>query len=179
MKNLAKQHQFLEQLVHFQIKDQLNEEQTKGLYAILDSFLKEPEASDYILELIAVRIIKLNVDYEAYVSALIFKTLPDEFTKGDLIHLEDEFYHYIEKELYGKGLDKRLTQKLIEQTIKQNPQMTHSMAEKKALGNWGWLLPHALTQLVMDKIIDSLDNAKTEANRGKKKGRSIRIKKMD
>ncbi|MCK5698151.1 MAG: hypothetical protein KAI02_08320 [Gammaproteobacteria bacterium] len=179
MKNLEKQHQFLEQLIHFQIQDQFNEEQTKSLYIALNAFLTKPDASDYVLELIAVRIIKLSVDYEAYVSALIFKTLPDECTKAELLQLEEEFYHYIEKELYGKGLDKRLTQKLIEQIIKQNPKITHSMAEKKVLCNWGWLLPHALTQLVMDKIIDLLDNAKTEANRGKKKGRSIRIKKMD
>lgn len=179
MGNLAKQHQFLEKLIDFQIKGHLNEEQTDALFVAINSFLKAPDASDYTLESIAVRIVKMGVDYEAYVSALMFKTLPDEFTKGALVELEDEFYTYIEKELYGKGLDKRITQKLIEQISKQNPKLTPVMAEKKAMGNWGWLLPHSLTQLVIDQIIEFIENAKIEANRGKKKGRKIRIKKMD
>lgn len=179
MGNLSQQHQFLEKLIDYQIKRHLSKEQADGLYVVIDSFLKEPEASDYTLELIAVRIVKMGVDYEAYVSALIFKTLPDEFTKKELVKLEEEFYRYIEKELYGKGLDRRITIKLIEQISKQNPKLSNNMAEKKAMGNWGWLLPHALTQLVMDRIIESIDNAKVAANRGKKKGRKIRIKKMD
>ncbi len=175
---LAKKHQFLEHLINFQIEEYLNYEQKKALYCSLNAFLKAPEASDYTLESIATRIIKMGVDYEAYVSVLIFKMLPDEFTKGNLVQLEDEFYAYIEKELHGKGLDKRITQKLIDQIAKQNPQLDKRMAEKKALGNWGWLLPHALTQLVLDYIISTIDDAKLEANRGKKKGRKIRIKKM-
>jgi len=179
VKKLAQQHQFLQQLITFQIKDQLNESQTARLYNSLNSFLKDPDASDYVLELIAVRIVKLGVDYEAYVSALIFKNLPDEFTKADLVQLEDEFYQYIEKELYGKGLDQRITEKLVAQISKQNPQLEHSMAEKKALGNWGWLLPHALTQLVIDTILETLENAKVEASKANNKGRKIRIKKMD
>lgn len=179
MGNLAKQHQFLEKLIDFQIKGHLNKEQEQALYAEINSFLKSPDASDYVLESIAVRIVKLGVDYEAYVSALMFKTLPDEFTKGELVKLEDEFYTYIEKELYGKGLDKRISQKLIEQISKQNPNLNQLMAEKKAMGNWGWLLPHSLTQLVIDHINNDVENAKIEANRGKKKGRKIRIKKMD
>jgi len=179
MGNLTKQHQFLEKLIELQIKDHLNKEQTDILYASIDSFLKAPAASDYTLESIAVRIVKMSVDYEAYVSALIFRTLPDEFTKAELVKLEEEFYTYIEKELYGKGLDKRITEKLIGQISKQNPGLNDAMAEKKAMGNWGWLLPHALTQLVIDQIIESIDNAKVEANKGKKKGRKIRIKKMD
>ncbi len=179
MGNLSKQHQFLEKLIDYQIKNHLNNDQTDNLYALIDSFLKSPEASDYTLESIAIRIVKMGVDYEAYVSALIFKTLPDEFTKLELVKLEEELYSYIEKELYGKGLDKRITQQLIEQISKQNPELNKNMAEKKAMGNWGWLLPHALTQLVIDKIVETIDNAKIEANRGKKKGRKIRIKKMD
>ena len=179
MGNLTKQHQFLEKLIDFQIQGHLNDAQIKLLYTSINSFLKKPDATDYTLESIAVRIVKLGVDYEAYVSALIFKTLPDEFTKKELVKLEEEFYTYIEKELYGKGLDQRITLKLIEQIRKQNPKLNESMAEKKAMGNWGWLLPHALTQLVIDQIIESIDYAKTEANRGKKKGRTIRIKKMD
>ncbi|MDX2504593.1 MAG: hypothetical protein QNL62_08975 [Gammaproteobacteria bacterium] len=121
----------------------------------------------------------MGVDYEAYVSALIFKTLPDEFTKRELVKLEDEFYSYIEKELYGKGLDRRISEKLIAQISNQYPQLSTTMVEKKAMGNWGWLLPHALTQLVIDRIIELIDTAKVEANKGKKKGRTIRIKKMD
>lgn len=179
MGNLTKQHQFLEKLIDYQIYGHLNKEQTGILYKSIDSFLKEPQASDYTLESIAVRIVKMGVDYEAYVSALIFKTLPDEFTKRELVKLEEEFYSYIEKELYGKGLDKRITVKLIEQISRQNPELNDNMAEKKALGNWGWLLPHALTQLVIDQIIETIDKAKVEANKGKKKGRKIRIKKMD
>lgn len=179
MGNLTKQHQFLDKLINLQIKGHLNKEQTDLLYVSINSFLQEPEASDYTLESIAVRIVKMGVDYEAYVSALVFKTLPDEFTKKELVKLEEEFYSYIERELYGKGLDQRITIKLIEQICKQNPKLNEKMAEKKAMGNWGWLLPHALTQLVIDRIIESIDKAKVEANRGKKKGRTIRIKKMD
>ncbi len=179
MENLPKQHQFLEKLIASQIKGHLNEEQKKSLYRTINSFLKEPDATDYTLESIAVRIVKMGVDYEAYVSALIFRTLPDEFTKKELVELEEDLYHYIEKELYGKGIDKCITLQLIEQISKQNPGLSNKMAEKKAMGNWGWLLPHALTQLVIDRIIESIENAKVEANRGKKKGRKIRIKKMD
>ncbi|MCU7939873.1 MAG: hypothetical protein KZQ64_10990 [gamma proteobacterium symbiont of Bathyaustriella thionipta] len=179
MGNLSKHHQFLEKLINFQVKEHLNKEQRKALYVSINSFLKAPDASDYTLGSIAVKIVKMGVDYEAYVSALMFKTLPDEFTKGELVHLEDEFYTYIEKEIYGKGLDMRITQKLIEQISKQNPTLNQVMAEKKAMGNWGWLLPHALTQLVIEQIIDYMENAKIEASRGKRKGRKIRIKKMD
>jgi len=179
MGKLEQQHQFLEKLIAYQIIDQLNDEQAGLLYDSIESFLQEPEATDYILESIAIRIVKLGVDYEAYVSALIFKTLPDEFTKRELVELEDSLYRYIEKELYGKGLDQRISNKLLEQISKQNPNLDAKMVEKKAMGNWGWLLPHALTQLVIDKIIELIDNAKTEANKGKRKGRKIRIKKMD
>lgn len=178
MGKLEKQHQFLEKLIDYQVINQLNDEQAEILYASIASFLKEPEATDYNLETIAVRIVKMGVDYEAYVSALIFKTLPDEFTKRELLELEDGLYRYIEKQLYGKGLDKRISEKLLQQISRQNPQLNAKMVEKKAMGNWGWLLPHALTQLVIDKIIELIDSAKTEANKGNRKGRTIRIKKM-
>ncbi|MDX2503858.1 MAG: hypothetical protein QNL62_05215, partial [Gammaproteobacteria bacterium] len=84
MEKLAKQHQFLEKLIDFQIKNQLNNEQGGSLYKRIAAFLQDPETSDYTLESIAIRIVKMGVDYEAYVSALIFKTLPDEFTKREL-----------------------------------------------------------------------------------------------
>lgn len=179
MGKLLKQYQFLEKLIDFQINNQLNHDQSDLLYTSITSFLNDPQATDYTLDSIAIRIVKMGVDYEAYVSALIFKTLPDEFTKRDLVRLEDELYSYIEKELYGKGLDNRISQKLIALINKQNPKLSSLMAEKKAMGNWGWLLPHALTQLVIDKLIELIDNAKIEANKGKTKGRKIRIKKMD
>ncbi len=179
MANLAKQHSFLEQLIEYQIHEHLNREQAKQLYQNIIVFLREPEASDYTLDSIAVRIVKLGVNYEAYVSALMFKSLPDEFTKRELVKLEDEIYTYIEKEIYGKGLDKRLSNKLIEQVSKDKPELSAVMVKKKALGNWGWLLPHALTQLLIDRIVELIDQAKTEADRGNKKGRKIRIKKMD
>ena len=99
MGNLTKQHQFLEKLIEYQIKSHLNEQQADILYQSIERFLKEPEASDYTLESIAVRIVKMGVDYEAYVSALIFRTLPDEFTRRELVDLEEELYTYIEKEL--------------------------------------------------------------------------------
>ena len=178
MAYLSKQHQFLERLINGHTTSVLDAAQTKILYQNLVHYLKAPEASEYTLELIAIRIVKMGVDYEAYVSALIFKMLPNEFTKGELVQIEDEFYQYIEKELYGKGLDKKITEKLIEYIIKQNPKLEPSLAEKKAMGNWGWLLPHALTQLVIDAIMELLEQAKIEANKGKKKGRVIRIKKM-
>ena len=179
MKKLAKQHQFLEKLINFQIKNQLNNEQAGLLFASIEAFLREPEATDYTLDTIAIRIVKMGVDYEAYVSALIFKTLPDEFTKRELVKLEDEFYSYIEKELFKKDLDQRISQKLIEHISKQNPKLNAVMVEKKAMGNWGWLLPHALTQLIIEKILELIDQAKNEANKDNKKGRTIRIKKMD
>lgn len=179
MANLTKQHQFLEQLIDYQIYNQLNTEQAKQLYKKISKFLRKPDATDYTLDGIATRIVKMSVDYEAYVSALIFKSLPDEFTKRELVKLEDEIYAYIEKEIYGKGLDRRLSDKLIEQVARDKPELSPAMVEKKALGNWGWLLPHALTQLLIDRIVELIDQAKTEANRGKKKGRVIRIKKMD
>ncbi len=179
MIHLSKQQQILEQLIDYQIHDQLNEEQTSTLYQKIAKFLREPDATDYTLECIATRIIKMGVDYEAYVSALIFKSLPDEFTKRDLVKLEDEIYAYIEKEVYGKGLDKRLSEQLLKQVARDKPQLSPAMVEKKALGNWGWLLPHALTQLLIDRIMEFVDHAKTESNRSKKKGRKIRIKKMD
>jgi hypothetical protein len=179
MGNLAKQHQFLEKLIDFQINNQLNTQQSEDLYRTISNYLKEPDASDYALESIAVRITKMGVDYEAYVSALIFKMLPDEFSKGELLKLEDELYGYIEKELYGKGLDRRISEKLIAQVIKEKPEIKAELAEKKAMGNWGWLLPHALTQLVIDKVLELMETARLEANKGKKKGRKIRIKKMD
>jgi len=179
MGNLPKQYHCLEQLTEFQIKNQLNNEQASQLYQSIAAFLDDPGATDYTLETIAIRIVRMGVDYENYVSALIFKTLPDEFTKRELVKLEDELYSYIEKELYGKGLDQRISEKLVEQVCKDNPGLNDTMAEKKAMGNWGWLLPHALTQLVIDKIVELIDNAKIEANKGKKKGRKIRIKKMD
>lgn len=179
MGNLAKQYQCLEKLTEFQIKNQLNNAQAGQLYQSMAAFLQEPDATDYTLESIATRIVNMGVDYEAYVSALIFKALPDEFTKRELVNLEDELYSYIEKEVYGKGLDQRIGEKLVERIHKDNPKLSDLMAEKKAMGNWGWLLPHALTQLVIDKILELIDNAKTAANKGKQKGRKIRIKKMD
>ena len=179
MENLGKRHQFLENLINYQIINQLNDEQTKHLYQSIKSFLKDPKATDYTLETIAVRIVRLGVDYEAYVSALIFKTLPDDFTKRELAELEEGLYDYIKKKLYGKGLDKRISEKLIAQIRQQNPKLSAAMVEKKAMGNWGWLLPHALTQLVFDHIVDLIDKAKTEANRSKRKGRKIRLKNMD
>ena len=178
MEKLGKQYQFLESLINYQIADQLNDDQSKELYHLIKKYLKEPTASDYTLERIAVRIVSLGVDYEAYVSALIFKTLPDEFTKRQLLELEEGLYHYIEKKLYGKGLDQRISEKLIAQISQQYPKLSKAMVEKKAMGNWGWLLPHALTQLLIDKIAELVDAAKTEANRHKRKGRKIRLKKM-
>lgn len=179
MNKLSKQHQFLEKLIDYQIEKKLNPEQTERLYQVIGEFLSAPQASDYTLESITTRIVKLSVDYEAYISALIFKTLPDQFTKQELVKLEEEIYAYIKKELEGKELDKTISRKLEEHIIKANPKLSTKMAQKKALGNWGWLLPHALIQLLIDKINDLINEAVIEANKGKRKGRTIRIKKMD
>jgi hypothetical protein len=179
MNKLSKQHQFLEKLIDYQIEKKLNAEQSEKLYQAIGKFLSVPQASDYILESITTRIIKLGVDYEAYISSLIFKTLPEQFTKQELVRLEEEIYDYIKKELEGRELDKIISRKLEEHTIKANPGLSLKMAQKKALGNWGWLLPHALTQLVIDNINNLINEAVVEANKGKRKGRTIRIKKMD
>ena len=91
--------------------------------------------------------------------------MPEKFTKQELVFLEEEIYAYIKKELEGKKLDKTISRKLEEHIIRANPDLSPSMAKKKALGNWGWLLPHALTQLVIDKIIELIDEAVVEANK--------------
>ncbi|MCU7837722.1 MAG: hypothetical protein KZQ83_21090 [gamma proteobacterium symbiont of Taylorina sp.] len=179
MEKLGKQHQFLEKLIDGQIINRLDDQQAQLLYQSIQSYLKTPDATEYSLESIAARILKMGVDYEAYVSALIFKILPVEFTKRDLLDLEEGLYRYVEKEFYGKGLDQRICKKLLALLSLQNPDLDAKMVERKAMGNWGWLLPHALTQLVIDKIVELVDNAVTDANRSKTKGRKIRIKKMD
>ncbi len=179
MHKLSRQHQFLEKLIDCQIENKLNNEQSERLYCDIAEFLSLPQASDYTLESITTRIVKLGVDYEAYISALIFKALPEQFTRKDLLKLEEEIYVYIKKELEGKELDQTISRKLEEHIIKANPKLSPSMAKKKALGNWGWLLPHALTQLVIDKINALISEAVIQANKGHRKGRTIRIKKMD
>jgi hypothetical protein len=178
MGHLLKHCQVLEKLIDCQIMGCLDERQREILYRLIITFLQEPSISEYKLQLIAVQIIKMGVDYELYVSSLIFRMLPDEFTKRELGQLEEELYNFIEKELQGKGFDQRITLELIQQVTKLYPHLNQAMAKRKVLGNWGWLLPHALTQLVINHLMELIDKAKLEANQGKNKKRIIRIKKM-
>ena len=124
MKKLSKQHQFLQKLIDYQVENKLNTEQSEKLYRDISTFLSSPQASDYVLETITTRIVKLGVDYEAYISALIFKNLPEQFTKQELVCLEEEIYAYIKKELEGKKLDKTISRKLEEHIIRANPDLS-------------------------------------------------------
>ena len=121
--------------------------------------------------------IQLGANYESYVSALLFKLMPDDFTRKELMSLEEELYRYIEKELYGKGADKIFTAKLIQQTSKLFPDISVTLAEKKAIGNCGWLIPHALMHLIIEAILKKIQMALLEDKKVNRKGK-IRIKKM-
>jgi len=167
----------LTKLINHHINKQLAAKDINALYKDIESYLNDPIAADFKLEVIAVQVIQLGANYESYVSALLFKTMPDDFTRKELTALEEELYRFIEKELYGKGVDKIFTTKLIEQTIKLFPDTPAKMAEKKAIGNWGWLIPHALMHLIIEAILKKIQMAILEDKKVNRKGR-IRIKKM-
>ncbi|MFK5984043.1 MAG: hypothetical protein QM479_01275 [Pseudomonadota bacterium] len=164
-------------LIDYHVRGQLNSKRNNALYLEISNYLKDPDIDDFKLEVIAIKIIQLGANYESFVSALLFKSMPDNFTRKELLALEAELYRYIEKELYGKGMDKLFTQKLIEQTLIFSPEISPALAEKKAIGNWGWLIPHALTQIVIEAIFKKIQAAILEHKKVNRKGR-IRIKKM-
>ena len=177
MNGLGKRFTNLEKLIEHQTNGQLKDSDYKELIQRIKKYLNKPNVDEYKLDVVASKIINLGADYEAFVSALIFKTLPDHFNRKELIDLEEELYGYIEKEVYGKGLDKVIANKLEMHTITQNPQMSESLARKKAMGNWGWLIPHALTQVVVEYILRQINQAVLEAKKGNRKGK-IRLKKV-
>ena len=174
---LGKKFTELEKLIEHQINAQLKEADYKKLLGKIKRYLNDPGVEEYKLDVLASKIINLGADYEAYVSALIFKTMPDNFSRKELVDLQEELYTYIEKDVYGKGLDNVIASKLEQHTITQNPQLSESLARKKALGNWGWLIPHALTQIVLEFILRQISEAVLEAKKGNRKGK-IRLKKM-
>jgi len=167
----------LTKLIDHHINKHLATKGINALYKHIGLYLKDPIAEDFKLEVIAVQVIQLGANYESYVSVLLFKSMPDSFTRKELIALEEELYRYIEKELYGKGMDKIFTAKLIQQTIKLFPDISASLAEKKAIGNWGWLIPHALMHLIIEAILKKIQMAILEDKKVNRKGK-IRIKKM-
>lgn len=177
LSSLGAQFVHLEKLIEHQSNGQLKPDAYKAMLKSIKGYLQEPEVDEYKLEVVASKIINLGADYEAFVSALVFKTLPDQFTRKELVQLEEELYHYIEKEVYGKGLDKVIAAKLEQHTIMMNPEISESLAKKKALGNWGWLIPHALTQIVVEFILRQINDAILEAKKGNRKGK-IRLKKV-
>lgn len=165
----------LTKLIDHHVSNQLAAKDIKALYKDIGLYLKDPTVEDFKLEVIAVKVIQLGANYESFVSALLFKAMPDNFTRKELSALEEELYSYIEKELYGKGADKVFTAKLVQQTRKLFPDIPRSMAEKKAVGNWGWLIPHALTQLIIEAVLKKIQMALLEDKKVHRKGR-IRIK---
>jgi len=177
LSGLKKQFAELEKLIAHQTNKQLKESSYNELLQRIQKYLDSPLVEDYKLDVVASKIINLGADYEAYVSALIFKTLPDHFTRKELVELEEELYSYIEKDVYGKGLDKEIAWKLEQHTVAQNPQLSESLARKKAMGNWGWLIPHALTQIVIEYILRQINDAVLEVKKGNRKGK-IRLKKI-
>ncbi|MFK5894048.1 MAG: hypothetical protein QM504_12575 [Pseudomonadota bacterium] len=176
---INKDNRFVEltKLVDYHIGNQLNSKQLNSLYRDISRYLNAPDSDDFKLEVIAVKVIQLGANYESYVSALLFKSMPENFTRKELQTLEEELYRYIEKDLYGKGMDKLFTNKLIEQTLRLVPNSTRALTEKKAIGNWGWLIPHALTQVIIEAILKKIQMAVLEDKKINRKGR-IRIKKM-
>jgi hypothetical protein len=167
----------LTKLINHHINQKLSAKDINSLYKDIGAYLNDPIAEDFKLEVIAVQVIQLGANYEPYVSALLFKAMPDDFTRKELKALEDELYQYIEKELYGKGADKIFTAKLVQQTKKLFPNTPSTMLEKKAIGNWGWLIPHALIQLIIEAILKKIQMAVLEDKKINRKGK-IRIKKM-
>ncbi len=176
---IIKQKKFTEfkKLIDHHVNGQLDEKRNAALYKDISTYLKSPLIDDFKLEMIAVKIIQLGANYESFVSALIFKSMPDNFTRLELIALEDELYQYIEKELYGKGIDKTVTTKLIQQTLKSTPDISKSLAEKKAIGNWGWLVPHALSQVIIEAVLKKIKSALLDDKKINRKGK-IRLKKF-
>jgi hypothetical protein len=176
---MIKEKRFIElkKLIDYHIAKQLNSKQENDLYKDISDYLNAPVVDDFKLEVIAVKVIQLGANYESFVSSLLFKSMPEDFTRKELQLLEEELYHYIEKDLYGRGMDKRFTTKLIEQTLKLVPNKTEALTKKKAIGNWGWLIPHALMQVIVEAILKKIQTALLEDKRINRKGR-IRIKKM-
>jgi hypothetical protein len=99
---LNKDKRFIEltKLIDHHINKQLAAKDINALYKDIKSYLNDPIAEDFKLEVIAVQVIQLGANYESYVSALLFKSMPDDFTRKELTALEEELYRYIEKELY-------------------------------------------------------------------------------
>jgi len=167
----------LTKLIDHHIDKKIPAKNINALYKDITLYLQDPMIEDFKLEVIAVKVIQLGANYESYVSALLFKAMPDNFTRKELMALEDELYLYIEKELYGKGADKIFTSKLVQQTLKLFPDTPAAMAKKKAVGNWGWLIPHALIHLITEAILKKIQLTLLEDKKINRKGK-IRIKKM-
>ncbi len=111
---MIKEKRFIElkKLIDYHIAKQLNSKQENDLYKDISDYLNAPVVDDFKLEVIAVKVIQLGANYESFVSSLLFKSMPEDFTRKELQLLEEELYHYIEKDLYGRGMDKRFTTNL-------------------------------------------------------------------
>ena len=155
----------------------LNDKQKKSVSTAIARFIKKPSVDDYKLSVIANKMIAINTDYDDYVSVSIFKQLPDFYTLKMLAELEEKLYLFIKANILGSPLDKNFTSILIKETMHKFPDLNLAHAKQKALGNWGWLLPHALMHIIIDYVNDIINRALLEDKKTHRKGR-IRIKKI-
>ncbi|MBF0264562.1 MAG: hypothetical protein HQL46_04765 [Gammaproteobacteria bacterium] len=166
----------LNAVLDFQLKA-LTEEETKACVDKILQFLNEPVIESYKLSVIANKLMVISADYDDYVSVSIFKALPDNFTLIQLQKLQEQLYQYISDFVIGSDLDQAFSQVLIEETQKKYLDLKQEQARQKALGNWGWLLPHALMQLIIEQVNEIIKQATLDNKKKNRKGR-IRIKKM-
>ena len=155
----------------------LMERQRKSTLTKITNFVKKPLIDDYKLSVFANKMIAIGSDYDGFVSVSIFKQLPESYTLKDLIQLEEELYQFIHSQIIGTPLDKKFTKILVQETIKKFPSLDKNHAQQKAIGNWGWLLPHAMMHILVESVYESVNNAVLEDKKVNRKGR-IRIKKM-
>ena len=155
----------------------LDEKKKNSVYKEILGTINSPQVSDHMLETIIAKMMAIGTDYDHFVSVYIFIKLPDDYTKMQFQQLQDELFHFIEKEYNSKNLDKKFTQKLIELTELKFPQLNKKQVVNKALGNWAWLLPHAYMMLVIEKILKIVSSAVLDDKMKNRKGR-IRIKKI-
>jgi len=155
----------------------LTDEELKLCHKQIKEFLNQPEIAQYKLSVIANKLMTISADYDDYVSVSIFKVLPDNFTLLQLKKLQEQLYQYISETVIGSPLDQAFTEVLIAETQKKYSDLNKDKVKQKALGNWGWLLPHALMQLIIEQINDYIKQATLDNKKKHRKGR-IRIKQM-
>ena len=179
MANFIEQKQFreLKKLIDYHIGSKLQGIALQDLSARINQFLRQPTLDDYYVEVLVHRLLQLGADFEYYVQAYMFKSMPDDYTRRELSLLEDELFAYIEKKLIGKPLEQKITHQLIAQLHQQQPEMSKEKCHQKAMGNWAWLIPHMLILIIMQQLFRLIKDAILKDKQVNRKGR-IRIKKM-